>query len=124
MSELQSNFRIHCVQDWRNESIGLFVSRKVRTDDDGPSIVQSLTPLAATRDGPETWQWNKADPYASGWEPPTIELTNDQAQNLVNQLWELGIRPAGAAGSSGALSATESHVNSLRAIAFKLAGVS
>lgn len=50
-------------------------------------------------------------------------LRPDEAQNLMDELWRCGVRPSEGAGSAGSLRQAESHIASLRAIAFKLAGV-
>jgi len=49
---------------------------------------------------------------------PTLRLTQESAQDLVNNLWDAGIRPIAAKGSSGQLEAVERHLKDMRHIAF------
>lgn len=59
-------------------------------------------------------------PLAEGeYAPPAIEFSNESAQQLMDELWACGIRPADGAGSAGQAAAMQSHLNDLRAIAFK-----
>lgn len=50
--------------------------------------------------------------------PAAVHLSDDMAQQLMNSLWECGIRPAGSVGSVGQLAATEKHLEDMRALAF------
>lgn len=52
--------------------------------------------------------------------PAPILLSPDMAQGLMNSLWDCGLRPAAAAGSSGQLAATEKHLEDMRKISFGL----
>jgi len=49
---------------------------------------------------------------------PTMRLTREAAQMLMDELWNCNIRPEGAAGSVGQLGAVEKHLQDMRAIAF------
>lgn len=49
---------------------------------------------------------------------PSLMLTPKQAQALVNSLWDSGIRPEQAKGSSGQLEAVNKHLEDMRKIAF------
>jgi len=59
--------------------------------------------------------WDSAAPFCRS---NGIVINEGQAQQLCNDLFDLGIRPVGAAGSIGQLSATERHLNDMRKIAF------
>jgi hypothetical protein len=48
-----------------------------------------------------------------------ITITPQIAQELVDSLWEVGVRPYAAQGSAGQLSAVENHLSDMRRIAFK-----
>lgn len=50
---------------------------------------------------------------------PLIRLKQEEAQQLMNALWDAGLRPAGAAGSAGQLSAVETHLADMRKIVFE-----
>jgi hypothetical protein len=54
---------------------------------------------------------------------PTFSLSVTQAQTLMDDLWNAGLRPTEGSGSAGSLRATESHLNDMRKIAFKKLGV-
>ena len=51
--------------------------------------------------------------------PPTVSLTPESAQQLMDELWKCGLRPVEGKGSAGSLAATESHLQDFRKIAFK-----
>ena len=49
---------------------------------------------------------------------PTITISNDAAQTLMDDLWAAGFKPTEGTGSAGALSAVENHLKDLRLIVF------
>lgn len=49
---------------------------------------------------------------------PTMTLHREEAQRLMDALWEVGLRPTEGSGSAGALAATERHLADMRRIAF------
>jgi hypothetical protein len=51
---------------------------------------------------------------------PTFTLRDDQVQELMDRLWDLGFRPSEGTGSAGALKQAEEHIKSLQRIAFAL----
>ena len=57
------------------------------------------------------------------WTPPSLSLSEDQAQFLMDQLWNCGLRPTEGKGSAGALAAVERHLEDMRTIAFHKLGV-
>ena len=50
---------------------------------------------------------------------PTMRLGRDEAQVLMDDLWDSGFRPTEGSGSAGSLKATERHLDDMRTIAFK-----
>jgi hypothetical protein len=48
---------------------------------------------------------------------PTVRMTNDVAQGLMDELWRCGLRPSEGTGSAGSLAATERHLKDMQAIA-------
>ena len=54
---------------------------------------------------------------------PSLRLTNLQAQALMDQLWQCGLRPTEGNGSAGSLAATERHLADMRAIVAKVTEV-
>lgn len=51
---------------------------------------------------------------------PTMRLSNQEAQALVDELWRCGLRPSEGAGSAGSLAATERHLKDMQTIAMGL----
>ena len=49
---------------------------------------------------------------------PSFSMETDQAQTLMDDLWNAGLRPTEGTGSAGALSATQQHLQDMRKIAF------
>jgi len=50
-------------------------------------------------------------------------LSNEQAQQLANDLWECGIRPTQGHGSTGQLEATNKHLQDMRKIVLNKLGL-
>ena len=59
-----------------------------------------------------------AEQYVSGPREPFVCITYDEAQRLVDELWQCGVRPSEGTGSSGSLAATERHLADMRKVAF------
>ena len=51
--------------------------------------------------------------------PAALDLRPDEAQQFMDELWRVGIRPTDGAGSVGQLAATTKHLEDMRVIAFK-----
>lgn len=49
---------------------------------------------------------------------PAMQITPDDAQGLMDELWRAGFRPTEGTGSAGSLAATERHLADMKAIAF------
>jgi hypothetical protein len=49
---------------------------------------------------------------------PSFHLEPEQAQTLLDDLWQCGVRPTEGAGTAGSMRATERHLEDMRAIAF------
>lgn len=54
---------------------------------------------------------------------PAITIHPNAAQNLMDDLWRMGIRPSNGTGNAGQLAATQEHLNDMRQIAFKKLGM-
>ncbi len=48
---------------------------------------------------------------------PTFQMKAGEAQVLMDDLWNCGIRPSEGAGSAGSLAATERHLKDMQSIA-------
>lgn len=51
---------------------------------------------------------------------PTISISSQDAQDLMDDLWRCGLRPTEGAGSAGSLAATERHLRDMQAICMGL----
>lgn len=49
---------------------------------------------------------------------PTISLEYEEAQKLMDELWNCGLRPSEGSGSAGALAATQKHLEDMRRLVF------
>ena len=56
-------------------------------------------------------------PSSSPWAP--ITLNQAAGQELMDGLWQCGLRPTRGSGSAGSLEATQRHLEDMRAIVFK-----
>ncbi len=53
-------------------------------------------------------------------EAPTLDLYHAEAQTLMDDLWQAGLRPTEGSGSAGQLAATQRHLEDMRTLALKL----
>lgn len=49
---------------------------------------------------------------------PFLTIDNGEAQQLMNDLWDCGLRPSEGSGSAGSLKATQEHLADMRKIVF------
>jgi len=54
---------------------------------------------------------------------PLLCLRMEQAQVLMDDLWNAGVRPTEGAGSAGAMRAAQAHIADLRRVTFKVLGI-
>lgn len=54
---------------------------------------------------------------------PFMRIGITEAQQLMDELWNCGIRPSEGSGSAGSLKATQNHLEDMRKISFDLLGV-
>lgn len=52
--------------------------------------------------------------------PEAVALSHDAAQQLMDELWQVGLRPSEGTGSAGALAATQKHLEDMQGIAIGL----
>ncbi len=50
--------------------------------------------------------------------PPLMSVPQESAQQLMDELWNAGLRPTEGTGSSGALAATQKHLEDMKAVAW------
>lgn len=51
---------------------------------------------------------------------PFLEIEMHEAQELMDSLWDCGLRPSEGSGSAGAMKKTEEHLDDMRTITFHL----
>ena len=51
---------------------------------------------------------------------PTLTISTEEAQFLMDELWRCGLRPSEGTGSAGSLAATERHLKDMQDIAMGL----
>jgi len=49
---------------------------------------------------------------------PFLKIDNHEAQQLMDDLWECGLRPSEGTGSAGAMAAIQKHLQDMKTIAF------
>lgn len=62
-----------------------------------------------------------ADPKDDGISEPVpfMEIDTGTAQQLMDELWNCGLRPTEGTGSAGAMAAVQEHLKDMRALVFK-----
>jgi hypothetical protein len=63
--------------------------------------------------------FEKIDPTIASPEVPTFTLDLDTAQQLMDELWQVGLRPSEGTGSAGSLAATQKHLEDMRKLVFE-----
>jgi hypothetical protein len=68
----------------------------------------------------EPMQLTKLTPEQRGGDElrETMNLHDEEAQQLLDELWRIGIRPSNGEGSVGQLAATERHLADMRTLVF------
>jgi len=62
-------------------------------------------------------EWEEVSP--AKYPDESFVISQETAQELINSLWECGLRPAQGAGSAGQLETMKAHLEDMRKIAFK-----
>jgi hypothetical protein len=50
--------------------------------------------------------------------PAPLQLSQDDAQRLMDELWQVGLRPSEGTGSAGAMAAVQAHLQDMRELVF------
>lgn len=89
---------------WRNAGYAVHLRRRFENGD--LHVAMPLSYTCVPRDSPIC---NAA----------SMELSQEEAQRFMDELWHVGIRPTEGSGSAGSLAATQRHLEDLRALVFK-----
>ena len=71
---------------------------------------------------PEAIVWTEIDRESSDAglrHEPFMELTDNEAQILMDELWKFGIRPSDGSGNVGQIKAMDDHLKDMRHLVFK-----
>ncbi len=96
--DILDRMRWYAIRQPQIRSIALHLY--IDTQDSGPMVAEAM--------------FKRVDPDDPRIRPPMIELTDDGAQRLMDELWSCGIRPTEGTGSAGALAATQAHLHSMQ----------
>ena len=108
MSEPTTVFKVHRMP-WLRDTIGVHIVR-TETSEDNTAKKYIAKPLVFRELGVNDMRVEQ---------PHTFTVEIECAQQLMDELWRVGIRPTNGAGSTGQLAATEHHLNDMRALVFK-----
>lgn len=64
--------------------------------------------------------FTQGDPDEMASVPTMLRIPEDAAQELMDCLWAVGIRPTEGSGSAGAMAATQKHLEDMRRLVFEL----
>lgn len=91
--------KIHAHWDWCSQRIEMRL-----VTDTGPQLMAAQAVWSPIEEGCRI--------------PPAFELDTLMAQQLMDQLWQCGLRPTEGTGSAGALAATQKHLDDMRKLVF------
>jgi hypothetical protein len=98
-------------EDIFNHKIKIWVTDRSRTWSDEPYRVAVAHPMVFTAATKEE-QINQDL-------GPALIIEPDEAQQLMDSLWDMGIRPSEGSGSAGQLAATQRHLEDMRTLVLK-----
>lgn len=92
--------RVICHFESFSDSLGVLFKAE-----DGKSIAEPINFTIKQIDG--------------GYMQPTLRLTHDEPQQLMNELWRCGIRPKNGEGTDAQVNALKYHLEDMRKLVFK-----
>lgn len=102
------NFRVHAENRFYSDAIAIHLYERLSNDE-----VSLLSRLEFTT--------QKANEIVEPQE--ALILPREVAQQLVDALWQCGLRPSEGSGSAGALKATENHLKDMQELSRRLLGM-
>jgi len=71
----------------------------------------------------ETVSENDPDYSPAVYAPPPMQFSYEDAQSLMDALWDAGIKPSGGEGHTAHIRALNDHLDSMKKIAFNQLGI-
>ncbi len=101
---LLRNFKVRAEKQPWNDGISLHLFE--RLPDGNISLLAGL-------------QFETISPAEAVYPGEAINLPYEVAQQLIDSLWDCGLRPSEGTGSAGAMAATQKHLEDMRRLVFK-----
>lgn len=99
----RDEFEVHAQVAWQHNAIDVFVG--FRQEQTGKFYVAN----------PVTYSVSSED---ASIQTPLLRLTKTEAQQLIDAMWNCGVRPTRGEGSAGSFDAQGRHLEDMRAIVF------
>lgn len=103
------DFRVYATMRPMRAAIDLFMVRNTPT---GMDFIDSIIMRHVSPEDAQTLMACAPD--------APLSISPEVAQELMDVLWQVGIRPSEGTGSAGALAATQSHLKDLQDFSFRL----
>jgi hypothetical protein len=99
------NFKVHAENNFYSNAISIHIYE--RLENGGISLLSGLK-FTTHREAEIVWPQE------------AIELPSETAQQLMDALWQCGLRPSEGSGSAGSLKATQDHLRDLQEFSRRL----
>ena len=100
--------------------MNIYVNREIWADSFSVYIRRGSGLYGSTRSIAQPIQFRVLEPKDEGTvAEPTMLITQQEAQEFIDSLWNAGLRPTEGSGSAGSLAATQRHLDDMRHIVFK-----
>lgn len=104
---IKQGYEIHAHRNpYRSDGVEIYITRY---SDNGQRLI-------AVRSG-DAMTWEELRPH--DFHSPTLGLFPERAQELMDELWNAGLRPTQGKQSEGVTAAQSRHLEDMRAIAFE-----
>jgi len=95
-------------EPWLRDSISISVAQM--TEQNGATVVALAEPLSLK---------TLTEEELFREQPSTLNISPEEAQQFMDELWRVGVRPTEGAGSVGQLGAVKAHLEDMRSLVFK-----
>jgi len=97
-------------EPWRFDSIPVYLYEV--QDFDGEKTISIVEPIKLRK-------LERGESCSASIPTETFCVKQEEAQQFMDELWRIGIRPTEGAGSAGQMAATEKHLDDMRRLVFK-----